>query len=227
MLRSADIVGIVVNTRFRGALRRIVERRMFAVTFATRSSRGTSMGQSSGGPPGAEDVADLLRCGLEFCALRALGDPDDARDALQETVARTLEAVRNGTVPSGVRLPAFAYGIMRHVIADILQRRQRNAPTAIDPDLMPASQPSPLEQLLTAEEEATLHRAIAKLGPDDRALLDRCFVHGECVADVARLLGVPAARVRKRKSRALERLRALLKATPLGHTSFASGTIRV
>ena len=79
-------------------------------------------GQSSDGPPETENISDLLRCGLEFCAVRALGDPDDARDALQETVARTLAATRNGKVPPGVRLPAFAYGALRRMIADTLQR---------------------------------------------------------------------------------------------------------
>ena len=175
------------------------------------------MGESLGGQPDAENLTELLRCGLEYVALRALGDPEEARDALQETVVRTLEAVRNRKVPSGIRLPAFAYGVLRHVIADTLERRQRIAPTAADPELTPASQPSPLEQLVTAEEEAALHGALAQLRPEERELLVRCFVRGERVADVARLLGVPAARVRKRKSRALERLRALLERPPLRH----------
>ncbi len=174
------------------------------------------MGESLGGQPDAENLTELLRCGLEYVALRALGDREEARDALQETVARTLEAVRKGSVPPGVRLPAFAYGVLRHVIADTLQR-QRIAPISVDPELAQAPEPSPLEQLVTAEEEAVLHRALAELRQEDRELLERCFVHGERVADVARVLGVPAARVRKRKSRALERLRALLERPPLRH----------
>ena len=177
------------------------------------------MGESLGSAPDPENLTDLLRCGLEYVALRALGDPEEARDALQETVARTLEAVRNGSVPSRVRLPAFAYGVLRHVIADTLQRRQRIAPMPVDPELTAAPQPSPLEQLVTAEEEAAVRGALATLRPEDRELLEHCFVCGERVADVARVLGVPAARVRKRKSRALERLRALLEATPLRHVS--------
>lgn len=175
------------------------------------------MGESLGGQPDAENLTELLRCGLEYVALRALGDREEARDALQEAVARTLEAIRKGSVPPGVRLPAFAYGVLRHVIADILQRRQRVAPTAVDPELTQAPQPSPLEQLVTAEEEAALHRALAQLRTEERELLVRCFVRGERVADVARTLGVPAARVRKRKSRAIERLRALLERPPLRH----------
>jgi len=175
------------------------------------------VGESFGTQPGTDDLTNLLRCGLEYVALRALGDPEEASDALQETIARTLEAVRNGSVPIGVRLPAFAYGVLRHVIADTLQRRQRTAPMAVDPELTPAPQPSPLEQLVTAEEEAALHRALAELRQEDRELLERCFVHGERVSDLARLLGVPPARVRKRKSRALERLRALLERPLLRH----------
>lgn len=155
--------------------------------------------------------------GLELIAFRALGDREDARDAAQETLARALDAVRQGRVPTGVPLAAFVHGIGRHVITDVLRRRMRERGTAPAAELLAAPDPSPLDRLIDAEERERVHGALRQLSPADRDLLQRCFVHGERVVDIAGRLGEPAERVRKRKSRALERLREILAAIPGRH----------
>jgi RNA polymerase sigma-70 factor (ECF subfamily) len=182
------------------------------------------MTDSSATKPGSQAVTALLRGGLELIALRALGNVEDARDAIQETLTRTWSAIQNGVVPVGVPIPAFAHGVMRHVLADALARRKRSERDSSNTDALEAPQPSPLEQLVTTEEEAAVRRALLKLGPDDRELLERCFLRGERVADIARSLGLPADRLRKRKSRALERLRALLENSASGHVFVDSST---
>lgn len=150
----------------------------------------------------------LLAGGLEIVAARALGDRDDARDAVQETLARAIEAVRLNRIPQDAQLEAFVYGIARHVIADVQRRRFRERGPIGDPHDVTARVPSPLDTLVRDEERALLARALTSLPATDRELLVRCFVAGERVADIAAELGEPAERVRKRKSRALERLRA-------------------
>ena len=69
-------------------------------------------------------LPETLAGGLEIIAARTLGDPDDVRDAVQETFARTVEANRHRRIPETVSVGAFAYGIARHVIADVLRRRR-------------------------------------------------------------------------------------------------------
>lgn len=162
-------------------------------------------------------LTELLRSGLLYVAVRALGDVDEAHDALQEAVTRTIAAVRNGSVPPTVRLAAFAYGVMRHVIVDTLHARRREVSISPRAELAPDPQPSPLELLVTAEDEARIRTALTQLRPDERELLERCFLRGERVSTIGRVLGIPAARIRKRKSRALKRLRELLADPKAGH----------
>lgn len=173
---------------------------------------------------GLADLGPTLTRGLTLLALRALGTADDAEEAVQETLARALEAVRAGRVPAGVPLPAFVYGIARHVLADAGRRRKKER-THLDSDLTPlaAAQSSPLESLIRQEEQDQVRWALARLPAEDRRLLTRCFLEGESIQDIADRSGLPAVRLRKRKSRALERLRTLL-AGRFGHASTSQPT---
>lgn len=153
--------------------------------------------------PDLEAYLAELGAGLEVVALRRLGDPDDARDAVQETLARLLARVREGRVSDRHELGLVGYGIVRHVIADLLRARGRRV--AIE-SLELASPASALQSLLSAEENAALRACLATLAPADRDLLTRCYVDGERIGRIAELLGEPPERVRKRKSRALARL---------------------
>ena len=156
-----------------------------------------------------------LATGLEIIAARALGDRDEAREAVQETLARALEALRQGRIPSDAPLAAFVYGIARHVIADVHRRRKRLA-TAAALTHLPSSETSALEQVINAEDATRMERALALLPQGDRELLEWCYLHGEKLSDIATRLGEPAQRVRKRKSRALEKLREITRPGGVG-----------
>ena len=160
--------------------------------------------------PALRVLPETLAGGLEIMAARMLGDPDDVRDAVQETVVRTVEANRQGRIPEAVSVGAFAYGIARHVIADVLRRRKRVSTHLADVDALRAPDPSALDQLIQLEERDTVRRALSRLSADDRDILERCFANGERVVDIAVALGEPPERMRKRKSRALEHLRAIM-----------------
>lgn len=148
-----------------------------------------------------------LSAGLEIVAVRRLGNSDDARDAVQETIARLLERLHDGRFASESEIAPVAWGIARHVIADILRERGRT------PELLqeaPCTSPGPLDQLVTADDVRLVRTALEQLAPADRSLLHRCFVDGEKIGLVAAALGEPAERLRKRKSRALQRLASAL-----------------
>jgi len=162
-------------------------------------------------PDPAALLPHAVQSGLLIVAVRTLGDMEEARDVVQETMARALESIRGDRLPPGVPLEAFVYGIARHVLADVQRRRVRERGARGDPADLPAPGLSALEVLVCAEERETMARALASLPADDRELLEQCFVHGERVAAIAARLGEPADRIRKRKSRALERLRQLAR----------------
>ena len=147
--------------------------------------------------------------GLQLVVARRLGAGADAQDALQEILTRALAAFDRGQPATSEQLPAFVHGIARHVIADVARNEIRRRETSL-PDSLHTREPSPLESMVSAETRSAMQRALRLLDPADRDLLRRCFVHGERLASIAHALNVPAARLRKRKSRALARLRELL-----------------
>ena len=179
--------------------------------------------------PAVASLPQALAGGLEIVAARALGDLEDARDVVQETLARALAAIRDGRLPPGAPLEAFVYGIARHVIADVLRRRARERVAAADPAGLAAPGPSALEAVIRAEERALLARALAVLSASERELLELCFVQGERVSAIAARLGEPADRVRKRKSRALGRVREAVArlAAPSGHETRPLPTLAI
>jgi RNA polymerase sigma-70 factor (ECF subfamily) len=169
--------------------------------------------------PARPDVAaQLLELvpGLELIACRALGNRDDARDAVQEVVARALAALESGRVIKET-IAAFVHGIAMHVIADVHRARAKTVAGSSAIETLPADQASQLDLLIDGQEREALAAALSRLQEDDRHLLRRCFVDGEHIADIARDTGERADRIRKRKSRALQRLRELLRAA--GHIS--------
>ncbi len=170
---------------------------------------------SAAGQPQPE-VIERLRLGLQIMALRALGDPEAAEEAVQETLVRALEALRDGRVGDPEKLGAFVRGIARHVIADIHRARQRAAPLHAMPGAGPHSTgDDPLTALITAEERERVRLALTQLSARDREILRLSFFEGLGPVDIAERSGEPALRVRKRKSRALSRLRrALLRKEP-------------
>lgn len=176
--------------------------------------------------PGRRPELDVeqLRLGLQIMALRALGDPEAAEEAVQETLVRALEALRDGRPRDPEKLGAFVRGIARHVIADIHHARKRSAPLDAVPETQRrTSSDDPLGSLITAEERDQVRRALAQLAPGDRDILHLSFFEGLSPAEIAERLGEPALRIRKRKSRALRRLReAFSRGT--GHESRPSQT---
>lgn len=159
-----------------------------------------------------------LSNGLELIASRRLGCRHDGRDAAQETLVRVLERVRAGSVDGEDELARVAYGILRHVIADMHRLRVREV-SALD-DLR-AGGPGPLDCVVRDDERMAVHAALARLPESDRTLLNRCYLEGERIGAIAAALGEPPERVRKRKSRALQRLANLLPAVR-AHRAFES-----
>jgi RNA polymerase sigma factor (sigma-70 family) len=168
--------------------------------------------------PNLDARIDELMDGLIIMATRRLGNRDDARDAAQETISRLLERVRVGAIGTEAELVPVAWGIARHVVADMLRDRTRSESEFID---VACSKPGPLEQIVSLDQRKRVREALDQLADDDRELLRRCFVEGERIGRIAEELGEPAERLRKRKSRALQRLAKVLgsESGPARHDS--------
>ncbi|NJD08890.1 MAG: sigma-70 family RNA polymerase sigma factor [Gemmatimonadetes bacterium] len=160
--------------------------------------------------PSIPDVAlSTLRDGLVIIAMRRLRREDLAQEAAQETLARVLAALQEGRLTGAAQLGPYAYGVLRHVIIDMQRGEARTQPWAPLMDVT-SSATDALEQLVARETSTGVRRALQALSTADRLLLQRCFMQGLRVSEIARRTGEPEGRLRQRKLRALARLRALL-----------------
>jgi RNA polymerase sigma factor (sigma-70 family) len=180
-------------------------------------------------------TADLerLRGGLRIIALRALGDADAAEEAVQETFARAVVALADSRLDDPAKLAAYVAGIARHVCSHVLRDRKQTvsldgADVAGAPSIHPqlAIWFDPLEALISAAETERLRVAFSTLSPADQRLLRLCYHEDRTPSEVAAALAEPADRVRKRKSRALERLRRAFLGHAEGHDEPSSGTAK-
>lgn len=182
---------------------------------------GSPLATAATDPTAAE--LERLRRGIRIMALGELRDPDAADEVAQECLGRVLRAVREGRLRSPQSLGAFARAIAHHVIVDTLRSRRRHV--RLDPDQgeVMASGEDPLSALLSAEQSARLTAGLQQLPAPDRELLRLSFFEGLTPQQLALRLREPGARIRKRKERALQRLRGLLSGV-VGHESVRPAT---
>jgi RNA polymerase sigma factor (sigma-70 family) len=156
----------------------------------------------------------LLRRHLLEHAVAALGDPDEAEDACQETLLRVWLSLRKGRLRDAP-WKGYGFGVLRNVLRESLRRRGRPAPT-LHPGV-PSS--DPLDEAERRERLGRVEEAFGRLSPEHRQVLTLAVFRGLPSAEISRRTGVPAATVRKRKHRALSRLRDLVERAGDGEMS--------
>lgn len=165
----------------------------------------------------SSDLSHLLP-GLRVLALRQLGNAATAEDVAQEAIVRALGAIANGQLREPHKVAAFVAGIARHIITDHI-RAKRHVEVDVFAIELPSAHPDALAELISSEERAQLRHMLARLSTADQELLRLTYEEGLSAAEVAERLQETPVVVRKRKSRALERLRA-----NFGHKSPAAAT---
>ncbi len=159
-----------------------------------------------GDPHAFDELVRRHRQRLWAVALRTLGDPEEAADAVQDAC---LSAFRSAASYRGqARVTTWLHRIVVNACLDRLRRRAIR-PTAPLPEQVPAD---PRDRLAERETEIDVQRALAQLPDDQRLALVLVDLQGLPVDEVARLLGVPSGTVKSRCSRARARL-----AVSLGH----------
>jgi RNA polymerase sigma-70 factor (ECF subfamily) len=159
--------------------------------------------------------------------LRAVLSPADAEDVLQETFLAVWRGA--GGYSAQGEVGGWLWGVARRQAALFLRRRGPFDLLAVPADAVAAGH-SPSGALAwregsggdpaqTALVRAELAAAVAALGPEgsaDREVWQLMYVEDRPVAEVARMLGVPAGTVKSRAHRVRRVLRGVLRGTDAG-----------
>jgi len=152
--------------------------------------------------------------GLVFTlALRIVGDPELAREVLQDTFLRSWDG-RETYDPSRGRVPWWLMGIARNRAIDVLRSRPHRA--RLREQERPPSRTHGAEPADPGAADAVaLRRAVAQalagLSDTQREAIELAYYQGLTQAEIAGHLGQPLGTIKSRTRDAMERLRTLLE----------------
>ena len=144
-------------------------------------------------------------------ALRTLGDPDNAADALQEAMISAFR--RAGSFRGDSAVTTWLHRIVINACLDQVRRHQVRATDPLPddlegrPEVAAPAQPDPAERL--GEQTAVL-TALRRLPAEQRQALVLVDMEGYSVAEAADLLGCAPGTVKSRCARGRARLLPLL-----------------
>ena len=145
-------------------------------------------------------------------ALRGLGDPGTAQDAVQETFLRAWRA-RDRYDPQVAGLRTWLFGIARNVVID-LHRAHGARPwlrTLADHGTLaeaPAAGPDEWEGLM---RRWLVEEGLRRLGEDHRHALEQTYLADRPYDEVAAELGIPVSTLRSRVFYGLKALRIVME----------------
>jgi RNA polymerase sigma-70 factor, ECF subfamily len=161
----------------------------------------------AGDPMAFTTLVQRHRDRLWAVALRTLGNPEDAADALQDAL---LSAHRSaGNFRGDAQVTTWLHRIVVNACLDRL-RRAKTRPTVPLPEHDSAHPVEPSDPLGRRELACEIERALRTLPTDQRAALVLVDVEGYSVDETADLLGIPSGTVKSRCARGRAKLVPLL-----------------
>ncbi|MBX6370685.1 MAG: RNA polymerase sigma factor SigM [Acidothermus sp.] len=152
----------------------------------------------AGDPDAFAEIFRRHRDRLWSVALRVLGSPEDAADAVQDAVISALRAA--ASFRGEAALGTWLHRILVNTCSDYLRRRQRAALGAHDDGRTPSeAAPDTAEAAATAVDVTT---ALARLDADRRIAVVLVDMVGYPVTEAAALLGIPVGTLKSRCFRA-------------------------
>ena len=152
--------------------------------------------------------------------LRMSANTDDALDLSQEAFIRAWRSL--GQYQFEASFSTWLFRLTSNICIDFLRRKKRRQETSLtesydDSDegaelSVPDMQPSPEQQAMTNETKIELARAMERLSPEHREILQLRVIEDLQYEQIADILGVRVGTVKSRLARARLSLRKILKA---------------
>jgi len=165
-----------------------------------------------GGDEAALEVLYGRYGGLIFTlALRIVGDPELAREVLQDTFLRSWDGSESYDTQRG-RVPWWLMGIARNRAIDLLRSRSHQARLREQERLSPQAQST--EAADSGADALGVRREVVEalrgLTAVQRQAIELAYYGGFTQAEIARELGEPLGTIKSRTRDAMDRLRGLL-----------------
>jgi RNA polymerase sigma-70 factor (ECF subfamily) len=155
---------------------------------------------------------------LDAAARLILRDPDQAKDAVQETLVRAwrdLPALR-----STDRFDAWLHRLLVRACIDEARRLRRHR---VDIELTSLHSPAADDGVSISNDRDQLERGFSRLEPEARALIVLHHYLDLPLPEVAIALGMPLGTAKSRLHRALQSMRAALDADARPRSDLAEG----
>ena len=139
-------------------------------------------------------------------AYRMLGDPAEAEDAAQEAFLRAY--TRLATYDTSRSFKTWLFSIASHHCIDRLRKRRLTWLSLDEPlpaDAAPAladQSPGPEEQTARGEQTALIQQHLARLSPEDRAVIVMRYWYDFSYEEIAQATGATVSAVKSRLHRA-------------------------
>jgi RNA polymerase sigma-70 factor, ECF subfamily len=144
---------------------------------------------------------------LDTTAWLILRDPDQAKDAVQETLVRAWRDLP--TLRSPDRFDAWLHRLLVRACIDEARRLRRHR---VDVELTPIDSPAVVDGSSMVADRDQLERGFRRLEPEARALIVLHHYLDLPLPEVAGVLGMPLGTAKSRLHRGLQQMRAALDA---------------
>jgi RNA polymerase sigma-70 factor, ECF subfamily len=144
---------------------------------------------------------------LDAAARLILRDPDQAKDAVQETLVRAWRDLP--TLRSPDRFDAWLHRLLYRACIDEARRLRRHR---VDIELTTIHSPAVDDGVSLTNDRDQLERGFSRLEPEARALIVLHHYLDLPLREVAIALGIPLGTAKSRLHRALQSMRAALDA---------------
>ena len=145
------------------------------------------------------ETVSKIRAQILRTALCHLSSPDDAEDAVQETMA--ILWVRRNSIPHPDKMLHFATVVVRSVSIDMLRKRKRTF-SLDEVTSEPLNSVDAQRTMEEQEQQLLLKQAVSSLSNKQQAIVRMRNVENLSYAEIASILGTTESSVRGTLSRA-------------------------
>lgn len=164
---------------------------------------------ADGDPDAFGEIFRRHRDRLWSVALRTLGDPEEAADALQDAMLSAYRAA--GSFRGGSAVSTWLHRIVVNACLDRIRRRKSRRTVPLPEVESETARLATTDGIALADLRMALRQALATLPDEQRAALVLVDLEGYSVEETARILGVATGTVKSRCARGRAKLLPLLR----------------